>query len=109
MALNVCPIATVNAPAERVWRLLAEPARYADWWEAETLAIEPPGPAQAGQRIEAQTRARGRALPVRIRVEAVDTTRRQLKLTTRLPFGITVLNTITCAALADGRASVSFG
>jgi hypothetical protein len=107
--MNVCPIATVNAPAERIWRLLAEPASYALWWDAETLAIEPPGPAQPGQRIQAETRFLGRGWPVTIRVEAVDSGRRHLELTTWLPFGITVSNHIVCAEVDPARASVTFG
>ena len=45
MAVNVCPIATVNAPVETVWRLLPNPSAYALWWEAETRSIVPAGPA----------------------------------------------------------------
>ena len=109
MPVSVCPIAVVKTPAERVWTLLSTPASYAQWWDAETLAITPAGPAQPGQTMTAQTQALGRPWPVRITVNAVDATRRAIDLTTRLPFGITVYNHITVAAI-DSRASrVSFG
>jgi ligand-binding SRPBCC domain-containing protein len=109
MSVSVCPIAVVQAPAERVWTLLFEPASYALWWDAETLAIAPAGPAQAGQIITAQTRALGRPWPVHITVNAVDSARRAIDLTTRLPFGITVYNHISAVSI-DSRASrVSFG
>ena len=91
------------------WHLLSEPASYALWWDAQTLSIVPDGPAQPGQRIDAQTRALGRAWTVSIRVDAVDAAKYQLHLTTRLPLGITVLNHITCAPLDQGRTRISFG
>jgi Polyketide cyclase / dehydrase and lipid transport len=51
MSLNACPIATVDAPVEQVWRLLADPARYALRWDAQTRSITPEGPAQPSQQI----------------------------------------------------------
>jgi uncharacterized protein YndB with AHSA1/START domain len=109
MPVSVCPIAVVQASAERVWALLSEPASYALWWDAETLAIAPAGLAQRGQTITAQTRVLGRRWPVLIKVNAVDPARRAIDLTTRLPFGITVYNHITVVPI-DSRASrVSFG
>ena len=50
MSFNTCPVATIDAPAERVWRLLAEPGGYAEWWDARTRSIIPEGPAQPGQQ-----------------------------------------------------------
>jgi hypothetical protein len=109
VSFSTCPIATVNAPVERVWHLLSDPRQYALWWDAETCAIDPAGPAQAGQTIEARTKALGTWWDVHIAVERVDADRHQLDLTTRLPFGITVHNLITCAAVEDGACRVSFG
>src|SRR6185295_12977265 len=108
-ALATCPIATVDAPIERVWELLANPGNYALWWDAETRSIEPPGPAQSGQRISARTRALGKDWPVHVLVERVDPDKRQLELTTQLPFGITVHNHIGCTALDASRCRLSFG
>ena len=59
MAINVCPIAVVNAPLERTWRLLSEPEQYATWWDARTLSIEPPGAARARGGVPEGTAARG--------------------------------------------------
>jgi Polyketide cyclase / dehydrase and lipid transport len=109
MSINVCPIATVNASLDQVWRLLSEPANYALWWDVQTTAIVPPGPAQPGQRIEAQTRALGRTLKASITVNAVDAPQHQLHLTTCLPLGITVHNHITCVAVDPSTSRVSFG
>lgn len=49
MSFNTCPIATVEAPIEQVWRLLADPAQYAEWWDAKTRSIIPAGSAHTGQ------------------------------------------------------------
>ncbi len=109
MSLTTCPIATVEAPVERVWQFLADPQNYALWWDAETRSIEPAGPARSGQRIFAQTRALGKGWDVQIAIESIDPDKRQLDLTTCLPFGITVHNHIVCAALDNSRCRVSFG
>ena len=81
MSFSACPIATVEAPVERVWSLLADPAHYARWWDASGVEtqdetqdfagetqdfasvqhlITPEGPAQPGQKIYARTRGLGR-------------------------------------------------
>jgi len=109
VAFSTCPIAVVHAPAERVWDLLSEPANYAQWWEAQTRGITPAGSAQLGQRIDAQTTAIGRQWNVNITVEHIDHARRVIDLTTRLPFGITVHNHITCVPLDATTCRVSFG
>ncbi len=109
MSFSTCPIATVNAPAERVWRLLSNPARYALWWDAQTHSIVPEGPAQAGQRIEARTKGLGKQWDIRIIVERVDQVNRQIHLKTMLPFGITVYNHITCTPLDRATCRVTFG
>jgi uncharacterized protein YndB with AHSA1/START domain len=109
MTTSLCPIATVNAPVERAWSLLADPAGYAAWWDAHTRAVLPPGPARPGQRVEADSRALGRSWDVTVIVQAVDEARHNLKLTTRLPLGITVYNSITCTPLDPSTCRVSFG
>lgn len=109
MAFSTCPIAVVHAPAERVWDLLCEPGNYAQWWDAQRRAITPAGSAQPGQLIEAVTTAFGKQWNVSIGVEHIDHAQRVIELTTRLPFGITVNNHITCVALDATTCRVSFG
>ena len=109
MSLSVCPIAVVQSSADIVWALLAHPASYATWWDATTDSIVPAGPVQPGQQINAHARAIGRRWPVRIKVEGVDTSRRELTLTTALPLGITVINHIIVSPLDGSTARVSFG
>jgi hypothetical protein len=109
MSISVCPLATINAPVERVWSFLSEPANYALWWDAQTRSIVPEGTASPGQKIYAQTTALGKRWPVTVLVKDVDEAKRQIQLTTVLPLGITVHNHITCLALDPAHCRVSFG
>ncbi len=109
MSFSTCPIATVDAPVGRVWRLLANPSCYALWWDAQTHSIIPEGPAQPGQQIFAQTVVLGKRWDVHITVRAVAPEKQQLDLFTRLPWGITVHNHITCTPLDGQHTRVSFG
>ena len=109
MAVNVCPIATVNAPVERVWSYLSEPANFDLWWDAETRSITPPGRAQAGQKIHAQTKALGMQWSVDSLIHSVDDAKHQIELTTTLPFGITILNHISCTSIDSANSRVTFG
>ncbi len=109
MSLSVCPITTVNAPAETVWSLLANPSLYDSWWEVTTDSITPPGPAQPGQMIRAHGVAVGINLHTKFRVDEIDNEKRQLDLTTWLPFGIGLHNHLHVQALDDQTCRVSFG
>ncbi len=109
MSVNACPIATLKAPMEKVWRFLSVPENYALWWDAVTRSIVPDVPAQPGQFIHAETRALGRWWKVTLRVEKVDPLKHQIQLDASLPFGITVHNLITCIALTPFSCRVSFG
>ncbi len=109
MSLSVCPVALVRSPAERVWALLADPAVYDTWWEATTDAIQPPGPAQPSQEIQAHGRVVGRDLRMRIRVDAVDAAQRRLQFSSFFPFGITLRNDVRVHSVDANTAQVSFG
>ena len=109
MSVSVCPLATVNAHVEHVWSFLSEPANYALWWDAQTRSIAPPGPASPGQKIYAQTTALGLNWNVNVRVEEVDEADREIHLTTKLPWGITVQNHIRCTPLDPAHCRISFG
>ena len=109
MTLSVCPVATVDAPVERVWALLADPASYAEWWDARTERIEPPGPATPGQVITASAIGLGRRWPVTLRVVGVDDTRHALDLRTALPLGIMLDNHLLCQPLDADTTRVTFG
>ena len=109
MSFSTCPIATVDAPVARVWRLVADPNCYALWWDAQTRSIFPEGSAHPGQQILAQTVALGKRWNVHITVRAATPETHQLELETRLPLGITIVNHITCTPLDGQHTRVSFG
>ena len=109
MGLRICPVATVEAPAGKVWSLLDRPAAYGEWWDAKTDSIVPPGPARIGQQIDAHARALGRRWPIRIQVVGVNPIERELDLATSLPLGITILNHIVVTPVEAGRSRLSFG
>jgi uncharacterized protein YndB with AHSA1/START domain len=109
MPLQLCPTASVAAPVERVWALLADPRRYGEWWDARTERITPEGPAVAGQEIAASSRALGRRWPVHITVESVDAAHHRIELLTRFPFGLTIRNTITSTPVSEETSWLQFG
>ena len=107
--LNACPAAVVNAPVDRVWALLADPAGYDRWWDMHTEQILPEGPARVGQTLRGWSGAFGRRWPVTLRIELVDEDRRQLRFQTTLPFGLEARNQIACAPLDATTCRVQFG
>jgi hypothetical protein len=109
MAVSVCPIATIQAPIERVWFLLSEPTNYDLWWDATTSSINPEGHAHRGQKIYARTRGLSKWWDVNVMVGAVNDDTHELDLTTKLPLGITVHNHLNCAAVNSATTRVSFG
>ena len=109
MTVSVCPIAIAAAPLEQVWALLANPSSYASWWDAQTHAIVPDGPAHPDQTVYAHTYALGKRWHITTVVELVDAPRHCIQLTTTLPFGIVVHNHIVCTAVDDASTRVQFG
>ena len=105
MGINVCPIAVINAPIEKVWMLLAEPANYDLWWDARTESIVPEGHAQAGQRVH----AKAGGFNIVLTIAAVDESTHKIDFTTNFPLGITGFNRLTCTAFPDSTTHVSFG
>jgi hypothetical protein len=59
--------------------------------------------------VEADTPALGRRWDIAVTVEAVDEAAHNIRLTTRLPLGITVYNSITCTALDQSSCRIGFG
>ena len=105
MSISTCPIATINAPTERVWELLSEPVNYDLWWDAQTRSIVPEGRAQAGQKVY----AKASGLNIFLTVDGVDESKHKIDFTTNFPLGITGFNHITCTALPNSTTQVSFG
>jgi uncharacterized protein YndB with AHSA1/START domain len=109
MSFSFCPVAVVAAPVESVWGLLAEPARYDQWWDARTERIVPPGPAAPGQVVYAKTSGLGRTWDVTLRVEAVNPQKHQVRLRIALPLGTVNVATITGTPVDATTCRVQFG
>ncbi|HEX6799579.1 MAG TPA: SRPBCC family protein [Ktedonobacterales bacterium] len=109
MAVSVCPIATVAAPADAVWAVLTAPEAYGEWWQARTERVKPPGAAAPGQRVTASVRRLGMHLPVTVDVLARDAAARALDLRTALPFGLVVRNHVVVAPLDTRSSRLTFG
>src|ERR1700690_259001 len=109
MSISACPLATIHAPVERVWRFVSEPTNYALWWDAQTRAMVAGGGASPGQKIYAEPTPLGKHWAVTVPVRKVDEAKRQIHLTTVLPLGITVHNHIICLPLDPAHCRVSFG
>ena len=109
MTVKVCPIAVVEALLEDVWALLTNPSRYDVWWDAQTHAIDPEGPAQPGQTVYAHTCGLARRWNVTIVVELVEAARHRIQLATTLPLGIVAHNQLVCTAVDAAATRVQFG
>ena len=109
MPIDVCPIARVKTPVEKVWARLSDPAQDSSGWDATTRSIEPEGKAQPGQVILASSRAFGRQWNVQFKVLAVDETHHTLDLDTHLPLGVNMHNHIVCTPIDLRSCQVSFG
>jgi uncharacterized protein YndB with AHSA1/START domain len=105
MSIGTCPIATISAPIESVWELLAEPANYDSWWNAKTQSILPEGRAHAGQRVH----AKAGGFSILLTVEAVNESTHTIDFTSQFPFGIRGFNHLACTALSSSATHVSFG
>jgi len=109
MTVSVCPSAIVSAPPERVWELLTSPEGVDAWVDAAVVAAEPDGPARPGQRLRLEASALGRRWPITIDVLEVDSERRRLHFRVDLPLGLVNDETMTMAAVDDGKTLVRFG
>jgi uncharacterized protein YndB with AHSA1/START domain len=81
--VEVCPTDVVLAPAERIWPLLTEPRKLAQW-TGTTLVDGPARPVNAGDHLVLGVGV------FRITLEVLDVRPpRQLTLDVGLPFGVT--------------------
>jgi uncharacterized protein YndB with AHSA1/START domain len=96
--MDVCPTDVLDASAERIWQLLADPRALAQW--TGTTLVEPrAGPLQTGDRFVL------RAGVFRITFAVLDMDPpRQLTLDVALPFGVINHEQIQITSI-DPRAS----
>jgi uncharacterized protein YndB with AHSA1/START domain len=109
MSLNVCPADTVQAPMERVWELLMQPAGYGRFWDLTVERVEPEGPAVVGQTFVGWSRAFGRRWRIDGDIREVDAGRHQIQFRTSLPFGVVGNNRIVCTPIDQQRCTLRFG
>ena len=103
--LHVCPTDVVNAPAERIWQLVATPRELTRW--SDTTVIDAPDrELRGGDRL-----VLGAGLGYRLKVifhvrEAARP--RELALDIRLPFGVTNDEVIQITPLGENACRVTF-
>src|SRR5581483_3290787 len=100
--MDVCPTDVVFAPADRVWTLLTEPPKLANW-TGISLLEGPTGSMRVGDHL-----VLGRA-GLRIAFDVIDMrTSRLLVLDSRLPFGVTNHEQIQIAPIDAHSSRVTF-
>jgi uncharacterized protein YndB with AHSA1/START domain len=109
MGLSVCPAAIVAAPVEDVWALLADPAKYGEWADADVERVVPEGPITPGQMIYLTTKAFGRSWHIVFRVEMVDPDRHQVQTHVTFPLGMTLQERISCTPIDATSCRVQYG
>ncbi|HLY31711.1 MAG TPA: SRPBCC family protein [Ktedonobacterales bacterium] len=109
MGLSVCPAATVAAPVETVWELLAYPERYGEWADARVVRMEPEGPATVGQTIYLSSKKAGHSWPITFTIEEVNSEKHQLGIYARFPLGVQMRPHISCAPIDAGACRVQYG
>jgi hypothetical protein len=107
--IATCPTDVVEAPIDTVWRLLTEPAGWGGFFDVRIARIDPPGPAQVGQRILAESGPRWLHLRVCFEFTHIDAERHLLGLSIAFPLGVTVREDLTASAISDGRCRVTYG
>ena len=100
--MEVCPTDVILAPAERIWDLLTDPRKLAQWTGMK-LVEGPAGPMSTGDRVVLG------AGPLRITFDVLDTRPpRQLTLDARFPFGITSHEQIQIAPIDALSSRVTY-
>lgn len=105
MEVQVCPIETIEAPAESVWQLVVNLARFQEWTDAKV--VKPPArPLRAGDRFQAVT---GFANLFRVSFDVLEVKKPStFALDVHLPFGLVNHEVLEIAPLAPERCRVIF-
>lgn len=106
MSIQTCPTTMVQAPAERVWRLLTAPSAFQ--WTGLKVVQAPDRPMAAGDQIVLCAGAGpGRLLEMRFRVIDLERCRR-LALEVHLPFGIVNHEVVVINPASDAACRVTY-
>ncbi len=108
MGLSICPAATVAAPAETVWGLLASAARWDAWIDGRVERAEP-GPLAVGQTVTVLAPALGRTWRAVFVIEEVDAARGALAMRVTFPLGMTLRERLTVRPLDSASCRVEYG
>ena len=103
--MQACPTDVVNAPPERVWELLTNPAQYESWADAkpiDTLARS----VAVGDRVILRT-GPGRMFKVVFEFLKLDRPH-ELTLDVRLPFGVVNHEVVRISRLDGEQCRVTF-
>jgi ligand-binding SRPBCC domain-containing protein len=109
MTVTVCPVATINAPIERVWSLLIDPGKWTDWSTGRLEAARPDGPLHVGQQLYFSSRAFGRRWHAVTTVRSVAAEQHSLDVDVSVPFGIVNHEHLSLVSLPEDRTYVQFG
>ncbi len=109
MGLSVCPAAIVAAPAEVVWGVLMQPAKYGEWIDGQVDRVVPEGPAAVGQVITITAPAFGRKWQATLKIEKIDAEKYQLGLHANFPFGIQLDEHLSITPIDATSCRVQYG
>ena len=105
MAIQTCPTAIVQAPPERVWRLLTNPTDLTRWSGVRMLQ-RPDRPLSPGDQIVFRA-GPGGFFKVTFHVLKAEPARR-LALDVLLPFGVVNHENIVITPISDSESRVTF-
>ena len=105
MALQTCPTAMIQAPAERVWHLLTTPSELRRWSGAK-IVRGPDRPLVTGDQIVFRA-GLGRLLEVRFQVTDLERLRR-LALEVHLPLGIVNHEVVVITPQSNAACRVTY-
>ena len=105
MGIQTCPTATIQAPVERVWRLLTTPIGLQRWSGAK-IVKGPDRPLARGDEIVFRA-GLGRLMEVRFQVIDLEPVRR-LVFEVQLPFGIVNHEVVVITPESDAACRVTY-
>src|SRR5262249_50655838 len=108
VGVTTCPSDVVNAPVERVWALLADPLRYAEWTDLREIRVQSLGAAQPGQVVWGAICEAGLTFTATFTVLAVDADQHRIAYESHSSLGVVGHNRIVAVRLDPGRCRVSF-
>jgi hypothetical protein len=112
MAVSVCPMDVVEVPVDRVWAILMDSTRYAEWSDLgdfKEIRITPPGATMTGQVLEGKTSQLGITIRVRLAVREVNADEHRVGIDVSLPLGINNAASITATPLDEHTTRVAYG